>query len=58
MEPTLLQESFSPPISKAQYLALCAEAEALMIENKELKERVAHLELQIATHAYGGWQLH
>ena len=58
MDAGLVQETFHPPISEAQYLAVCDEAEALMLENMELKARIAHLELQIATHAFGGWQLH
>lgn len=53
-----IQEALIPHISKAEYVVLCEEAEELMIENVELRERVEHLEREITTHAYGGWRLH
>ena len=45
-------------VSKEEYQAICDETDALMIENEELRERIDYLERQIATHAFGGWQVH
>ena len=53
-----IQEAILPHIRKAKYEAVCEEAEGLMVENEALKGRVEYLELQIATHAYGGWKIH
>lgn len=58
MEPNPVQETPASRISKAEFQVVCDEAEALMRENSKLKKRIAYLELQIATHAFGGWQLH
>jgi hypothetical protein len=53
-----IQEAILPHIRKAKYEAVCDEAEDLMVENELLKERVQYLEIQIATHVFGGWKTH
>lgn len=53
-----IQEAIIPHISKAEFQAVCDEMEELAGQNLELKERINFLEQQIATHAFGGWQLH
>ena len=53
-----IQVALIPHVSKAQFQAICDETEELMSENLGLKERIDYLERQIATHAYGDWQLH
>ncbi|MEH6590210.1 MAG: hypothetical protein V7746_08145 [Halioglobus sp.] len=35
-----------------------AVTQALRTENQVLKDRVEYLEQQIATNAFGGWQIH
>ena len=44
--------------SKTDYRKLWVEAVETMAENTALKRRVEFLEREIATHAFGGWQLH
>jgi hypothetical protein len=53
-----LQEAIIPHLGKVEYQQLVAEIEELENENIGLKQRVDHLERQIATHAFGGWQTH
>lgn len=49
-----------PPtqISSDDSRRLWVEAVEQMAQNAELKKRVDFLERQIATNAFGGWQLH
>ena len=58
MELNPIQMALIPHLKKDQYKALCDEAEELMSENVQLRKRVEYLELEIATHAPGGWQVH
>jgi hypothetical protein len=53
-----IQDAIIPHISKAEFQAICDETEELVCKNVELKERIDFLEGQIATHAFGGWQVH
>ncbi len=34
------------------------DTQKLVVENELLKRRIAHLECQIVTHGWAGWQLH
>ena len=52
------QENPHSAPSKEQYRKLWIEAMEQMAENTELKKRIDFLERQIATNAFGGWQLH
>lgn len=58
-----LQEALLAHVSKEEHLAAQSEDHPgkpsdLEVENAQLRARVAYLEMQIATHAFGGWQLH
>ena len=44
--------------SETDYRKLWVETVATMAENTALKRRVELLEREIATHAFGGWQIH
>lgn len=53
-----LQEALVPHVSEQEYQKMLAEAKFLEAENARLKDRVNHLESEIATHAFGGWKIH
>ena len=53
-----IQDAIIQHISKAEFQAICDEREELVCQNAELKERINFLEGRIATHAFGGWQVH
>jgi len=57
-EPHVEQETGLSHVSEEEYLQVIAGARQLAVENEKLKERIDHLEHQIVTNAFGGWQTH
>lgn len=57
-EPHVEQETGLSHVSEEEYLQIIEGARQLAAENQKLKERIDHLENQIVTHAFGGWQTH
>ena len=57
-EPHVEQEAGLSHVSEEEYLQIIEGARQLAAENQKLKERIDHLENQIVTHAFGGWQTH
>jgi cell division protein FtsB len=53
-----LQEALIPHLGAGTYQKMVEDARELEAENLKLRARIEHLERQIATHAFAGYQLH
>ena len=53
-----LQEALIPHLGSETYQKMVVDARELAVENTRLKKRLQHLEQQIATNAFAGYQLH
>ena len=51
-------EDVLPQLEMEDFVQMRIDTRKLVAENKQLKERIAHLEQQIVTHAWAGWELH
>ena len=53
-----LQEALIPHLGAGTYQKMVEDARELAAENTRLKNRIEHLEQQMATNAFAGYQLH
>lgn len=58
MKPKLATATILPFLNKEDFEQMRLDTQKLVVENELLKRRIAHLECQIVTHGWAGWQLH
>jgi hypothetical protein len=58
MKPELATETILPLLNEEDLKQMRRDTQRLVVENELLKRRIAHLECQIVTHGWAGWNLH
>jgi PHD/YefM family antitoxin component YafN of YafNO toxin-antitoxin module len=51
-------EAVRPYLDEEDFEQMRIETRQLVVENEELRRRIAHLERQIVTHGWAGFKLH
>ena len=58
MKPELATEAILPFLNEEDLEQMRHDIQKLRVENELLRRRIAHLECQIVTHGWAGWNLH
>jgi hypothetical protein len=53
-----LNEAVLPYLDEEDFAQMCIDTQKLVLENENLRTRIAYLENQIIIHAWAGWKLH
>jgi hypothetical protein len=58
MELKLVSDVILPYLEEEDFEQMRIDTQKLVVENEMLKKRISHLEYEIVTHAWAGWNLH
>ena len=58
MELKLVSDPILPFLEEEDFEQMRIDTQKLVVENEMLKKRISHLECEIVTHAWAGWNLH